>query len=226
MESAAWDELEEFGRVWFRGLLPRDEAERFGRFCDVGKRPGTRLDLTVDLAEFFGPSSALPRMAIGLGVDPAPVRLTAFNKSAESNWGVPWHQDRVIAVAQRGDVPGYSNWLQKESAWHCEPPAGMLKGMVFARVHFDACREENGAMELALGSHHHGLVDAADARTVAEACPREVCVAASGDVLVVKALTLHRSLTSRSEASRRALRIDFARRSELDDRLRWAVPRY
>lgn len=137
---------------------------------------------------------------------------------------MPWHQDRVIAVAQRQDVPGYSNWLQKDSDWHCEPPAGMLKGMVFARVHFDACSEENGAMELSLGSHNHGMVEAADARMVAEACPREVCVAAPGDVLFVKALTLHRSLTSRSEAPRRALRIDFARRSELDDRLRWAIP--
>lgn len=218
------EELEVHGRVWFRGLLTPDETSRLGRLCDVVDRPGVRLDLTTALAEFIGPTSAVSRTVIGLGVDPEPVRLTAFNKTAESNWSVPWHQDRVIAVAQRHDVAGYSNWLQKESNWHCEPPAGMLKGMVFARVHFDFCSEINGAMEIALGSHHHGLVDAADARAVAEACLRKVCVAAAGDVLFMKALTLHRSLTSRSEAPRRALRVDFAQRADLDDRLKWAIP--
>lgn len=218
------DEIERDGRVWFRGLLTPDELERLAHFSDVGDRPGVRVDPTGKLAELISSTLSISRMAIALGCDPEPVRLTAFNKTAGSNWGVPWHQDRVVAVARRHDVPGYANWLQKESAWHCEPPAGMLKGMVFARVHFDPCGEENGAMELALGSHRHGLVDASDARLVAESCPQEVCAAAPGDVVFVKALTLYRSLTSRSGAPRRALRIDFARRSELDDRLQWAIP--
>lgn len=217
------EELDVHGRVWFRGLLRPEEARRFGRLCNVGERPGVRLDPTAELAEFIGPASTLSRVATTLGVDPEPVRLTAFNKTAESNWGVPWHQDRVIAVAQRQDVAGYSNWSQRQGGWHCEPPAGLLKGMLFARVHFDPCGEDNGAMELALGSHRHGLVDAAEARAIAETCQREVCNAAVGDILFVKALTLHRSLSSRSEAPRRALRIDFARKVDLDGRLQWAI---
>lgn len=217
------DELEKQGRVWCRGLLSQSETTEFCRFCDAGDKPGLRLELTAELARFIGASSELSRIAATFGVDPNPVRIVAFNKSAEANWAVPWHQDRVIAVASRADISGYTNWLQKGDAWHCEPPIDLLQGMVFARVHFDPCSVKNGAMELALGSHARGFVDAQMARRIAEECPIEVCEAEPGDVLYVKALTLHRSRVSELASPRRALRVDYARRMNLSRYLSWSI---
>jgi ectoine hydroxylase-related dioxygenase (phytanoyl-CoA dioxygenase family) len=162
--------------------------------------------------------------AVRAGMDAEPVRIVSFNKSSTANWAVPWHQDRVIALAECIETPGYSNWVEKDQVWHCEPPIGLLQSLIFIRIHFDACDEKNGALEIALGSHKKGHVDARLAKDVAESHEVEVCCADQGDVLIVKALTLHRSSSSQTEGSRRALRVDYARRSDLDPRLSWSIP--
>lgn len=216
-------ELEETGRVWSRALLRRDEIESFAALCDVGDKPGIRLDVTHDMRSFIGPGSVVARFAQSCGVDASPVRVVAFNKSSASNWAVPWHQDRVIAVQRRVDIPGYANWVLKGDVWHCEPPPELLQGMLFMRIHFDACDEENGAMEIALGSHKLGVTEARMARDTAEGHDVEVCRAAAGDVLAIKALTLHRSGSSNAGGNRRALRVDYARRRDLSPELSWAL---
>jgi ectoine hydroxylase-related dioxygenase (phytanoyl-CoA dioxygenase family) len=141
-----------------------------------------------------------------------PVRLVAFNKSEASNWSLPWHQDRVIAVRERFDLPGYVNWTRKVGVWHVEPPTEILQRMLFARVHLDRATEENGCMELALGSDAFAKVIDSAAEPIANrpGAQRELCIAERGDVLLVKALTLHRSRASQSVGERRALRIDYA----------------
>jgi ectoine hydroxylase-related dioxygenase (phytanoyl-CoA dioxygenase family) len=97
----------------------------------------------------------------------------------------------------------------------------MLSKMVFARLHFDRTTMENGAMELAVGSHHVGGVAASDAKTKAEEYPIEICEAEPGDVLFVSALTLHRSRAARIDSKRRALRVDYSA-TALPDPLQWA----
>lgn len=213
------EEFETLGRAWIRNAIPTASLDRFARLCEVGSRPGMRLGLTDELRAHIG---ALSPLIESFGVDLSPVRLVSFNKSAAANWSVPWHQDRVIAIAKQRDVIGYSNWIPKEGFWHCEPPLEILKGMIFVRVHFDDCGKANGAMELALGSHRRGLVEAARARAVAETSEIEVCEAEAGDVLVAKALILHRSSTATKATSRRALRIDYARTNSLSPELDWA----
>ena len=39
-----------------------------------------------------------------------PVRGILFDKNADANWLVPWHQDLTICVVAREDVPGYGPW--------------------------------------------------------------------------------------------------------------------
>ena len=78
-----------------------------------------------------------------LDPDVVPVRTVSFNKSQRANWGVPWHQDRVIAVNDKVETEGYRNWTKKSGTWHCEPPLSVLENMLFVRVHLDdtACVE-------------------------------------------------------------------------------------
>ena len=142
--------------------------------------------------------------------DVQPVRIVYFNKSDDANWAVPWHQDRVIAVKEKHEIDGYKNWSNKHGLWHCEPPLNILKQMLFVRIHLDDSTEENGAMEIAKGSHFEGFVTSKEAQGIAEKYETHLCEAKRGDVLVLNMMTLHRSLASRSLLSRRTLRVDFA----------------
>lgn len=219
----ARQELEEWGRVWRRGLLSTNAIHDLAALTDAGGRPGGRLDLTPELSLILGPNSRLGSAARALGFDTHPVRLVAFNKTSEANWSVPWHQDRVIAVAEKRDVPGYDKWVRKLNYWHCEAPPSLLANMMFARVHIDHNTAENGALELALRSQTRGRISATDARAIASDCEIEVCRAASGDVLFVHALTLHRSRSATVSDTRRTVRVDYAERGRLHPQLQWAI---
>lgn len=205
-----------------RGAFTPGEIKDLKRLCDVGSKPGVRLDMSAELARLIGAQSSYSNYIEMIGVNSTPVRLVAFNKTPLANWSVPWHQDRVIAVARQCAIPNYTNWVSKSAFWHCEPPIELLQEMVFVRVHIDACDELNGPLELALGSHKHGLVKSEEAAEIAASSEIEMCLAQPGDVLMVKALTVHRSRSSATATPRRALRIDYAKRDALDERLRWA----
>ena len=41
-------------------------------------------------------------------------RALFFDKTAQSNWAVPWHQDLSLAVAERVEVMGFGPWSCKE----------------------------------------------------------------------------------------------------------------
>lgn len=185
-------------------------------------RPGLRLNWCEEFDRGLGPNSEMSQLVERLKPKAFPVRLVAFDKTPDANWAVPWHQDRVLALASRHELSGYSNWARKAGVWHVEPPIDFLKQMIFARIHFDDTDQSNGCLELALGTHKFGLIPSDQATRFAEKTDIESCVAKRGDVLLVSALTLHRSATSLSSESRSALRIDYAN-SQLPPPLEWAI---
>ena len=77
-------------------------------------------------------------------------------------------------------------------------------------------------MEIALGSHHTGVILDTEARTAAQSFKVEPCLAARGDVLVMHMLTLHRSGPALRASSRRTLRLDYAL-TDLPAPLEWAM---
>ena len=139
-----------------------------------------------------------------------PTRVVSFNKTATQNWGVPWHQDRVIAVDAKRDHANFDNWSQKEGVWHCEPPLSVLDKMLFLRIHLDDDTDVNGAMQIAKGSHVRGRIAANETETIATQHETEICKGSRGDVLVLKMLTLHRSSPAVTKCVRRVLRVDYA----------------
>ncbi|MBV1867049.1 MAG: phytanoyl-CoA dioxygenase family protein [Marinosulfonomonas sp.] len=157
------------------------------------------------------------------GVEPRakPVRIISFNKSETTNWGVPWHQDRVIAVKQQHDIHGFGNWTRKSGIWHCEPPQESLDRMLFVRLHLDDTDATNGAMRVAVGSHRTGIILSAESEAAANRFPLEICDAKRGDIMILKMLTLHSSKPSKVTTQRRVLRIDFAS-FDLPEPLKWA----
>ena len=201
--------LERDGRVWLRGACPAGELAVLAQETSVEAKPGTRIDIGDRLMAVLRDGS-VGRAISSLGQGMAPVRVVAFDKSPDSNWGLPWHQDRVIRVAARDDSAPVTNWSLKAGAWHCEPAEAVLRRMLFVRVHIDGCDETNGAMELALGSHREGIVSAAKAEEVAGRCMTEIAESSPGDILVMSMLLLHRSRPALSARSRRAVRVDYA----------------
>lgn len=213
------DTLEREGRVWFRDALTAGELAALDEVCVMNGAPGVRLQPGQTIHQALAP---LDRVVGRLMPHGRAVRLVAFDKSAEANWALPWHQDRVIAVRERHEIEGFGAWTRKTGVWHVEPPIGLLEQMIFLRVHLDAADEASGCLELARGTHALGFVAAGKAAGVAEAHASELCVAKRGDVLAAKALILHRSRASARTVSRRALRVDYSA-NELPTPLEWAL---
>lgn len=155
-----------------------------------------------------------------LGLSARPVRGIFFDKTPETNWSAPWHQDLTIAVRERVDVPGFGPWSSKAGIVHVQPPAEVLESMVTLRFHLDPCPTGNGALRVVPGSHRAGKIpereiDAAVARGGVEACP-----VALGGVLLMRPLILHTSSPSSVPGHRRVVHIEFAA-GDLPDGLRW-----
>jgi len=213
--------LETYGRVWLRSALNEQELESLENNSNFIGKVGNRPQWSKSICETIDASSKLGGLANGLMHKAKPVRLISFNKTIDVNWSLPWHQDRVIAVTKKVDIKGFSNWTQKTGIWHCEPPTEILEKMMFARIHLDDSNQMNGCLELSLGSHKLGKLKSNDIKTVAEKLPTETCIARRGDILFVKALTLHRSKASTSALPRRAFRVDYAN-MDLETPLEWA----
>lgn len=214
-------EFEETGRVWFRNAISDEDLALFDDPTSATAKAGRRLDISEALRGALSEESSLLHTVRRIAPKALPVRVVAFNKSEGANWGVPWHQDRVIAVAKKVDVAGYTNWTDKSGTWHCEPPQSILNEMLFVRVHLDDTDQFNGAMAIAVGSHSEGIVPAAKAEEIANTHPIETCVAKRGDVLILKMLTLHSSRPAQVPSGRRVLRIDFSA-SQLPPPLSWS----
>ena len=150
------------------------------------------------------------------------VRILAFDKTPAANWGVPWHQDRTIAVAKRVETTGYGPWTVKGGVPHVEPPQAVLEAMFSLRLHLDDCGETNGPLRIIPGSHRLGRLSAGQVLDVAMRTPAMICTAGAGDVLAMQALTIHSSEPAHSPAHRRVLHLDFAT-ADLPAPLEWAV---
>ncbi|SFJ27145.1 phytanoyl-CoA dioxygenase family protein [Jannaschia pohangensis] len=203
------EDLERDGYLWLRDAVPQAELADLRALAQTDSRPGARVPVGAPLfrqvvsGDWLGPVMASRP-------DLRPVRLVSFAKGEASNWSVPWHQDRVIAVAERDDAAPVTNWSRKDGIWHCEPDVGTLSAMLFVRLHLNCHTAENGAMEIAVGSHRQGPIAGQEAEAQAALHPRHVCTAEPGDILVMSMLLLHRSGTARTPAPRGVLRIDYA----------------
>lgn len=211
------DELAREGRTWVRHAVSGAALAAMDVGFDLSGDPGVRF--TLDHARpLLREVTAIARLIMP-GAEP--VRAIAFDKTETDNWTLPWHQDRVVALKQRIETPGFANWTNKVGIWHAEPPIEFLDRMIFARIHLDPADEANGCLQLALGTHARGKIAAAETRAIAEASPIENCAAERGDILFAKALIVHRSAPSRTSARRRAVRVDYCA-DPLPSPLEWA----
>ena len=147
-------------------------------------------DFTPRARMWLAAHPALTNLAERLLQAPAQLtRVQAFDKSAWSNWFVPWHQDRAADGQDR--------------------PVAMLEQMVALRIHLDDCTEDNGPLDVLPGSHRHGRLDAAAIANLCETTPSLLCLAVRGDIVALRPLIAHRSQRARNPAARRVIHIEY-----------------
>ena len=155
--------------------------------------------------------------------DLRPVRSILFDKTADENWPVAWHQDLTIAVLEKRQIPGYGPWSHKDAAPHVQPPISLLQNMVTIRLHLDDTPASNGALRVIPGSHRRGRISAA-ALAEYEKVDEVVCECMSGDALLMSPLLLHSSRRSVAPERRRVIYFEYARSIDLDPGLQWFEP--
>jgi hypothetical protein len=147
------------------------------------KQAGLRIAGIETLRQLLAPDEADGTIAARiLGPNCRSVRAILFDKTAEANWSLGWHQDRTIGVVERVDVDGFGPWTVKQGVHHVAPPFDLLAQMVTLRVHLDDVPDTNAPLLIAPGSHLLGRVPVNDIAAVVRDCGTRMCLAQAGDI--------------------------------------------
>jgi hypothetical protein len=150
----------------------------------------------------------LSLLRLATGEEMFPVKAFILDKSTESNWEIPWHQDLKIALSEKAEVPGYHNWSVESGILHVQPPESVMEKLVTIRIHFDACDFKN-AIRVIPRSHKLGILTQQQIEHLVEQTSSHLCIAAKFSVMLMRPLILHYSPPSRSSSSRRILQIEY-----------------
>lgn len=168
-------------------------------------RPGTRLAPIPGLADMVRPATAIAKAVLGQAS--RPVRAMLFDKSPARNWALGWHQDRTIALAERIDTPGFTDWTVKQGIAHAVPPFEILARMLTVRIHLDPVGPANAPLLIAPGSHRLGRIAEGDIADAVARAGTASCPAERGDLWLYATPILHASARAEAPARRRVLQI-------------------
>ncbi|MCK6446057.1 MAG: phytanoyl-CoA dioxygenase family protein [Planctomycetes bacterium] len=200
-----------------RGL--RSDVERVRR-----GRAGVRRVLADAALRRLADDPRLCALATELLGSPATAfRGTLFDKSADTNWLVTWHQDLALPLRARVDAPGWGPWTHKGGRLHALAPAEVLARVVALRVHVDDNTRENGPLRVLPDTHHLGRLSETRISELARDFDAVECLAPAGGVVALRPLTVHASSKSSSATPRRVLHLEYTTTTvlgsglELDD---------
>jgi hypothetical protein len=205
-------QLETDGAEYFAGTALSAIPQLMAAFQAIPPgKAGVRLAHAHGLADLLGQQGTIGAVASGFrGVRVKPVRAVLFDKTADRNWGLGWHQDRTICVKARRDIPGFGPWTTKAGLTHVAPPFAYIERMITLRIHFDDVTPDNAPLLVALGSHKLGLIPVREVDAVVSRCDRHACLARSGDIWAYATPILHASDAAKLPARRRVLQIDYS----------------
>jgi ectoine hydroxylase-related dioxygenase (phytanoyl-CoA dioxygenase family) len=152
-----------------------------------------------------------------------PFRATLFEKSQETNWLIPWHQDTALPLTKRFEDKSWGPWPEKAGVTYAHAPGWALSRVIALRVHLDASTADNGPLRVIPSSHGKGvLTDAAVLQSVS--ANQEVeCLTRCGGVIAMRPLLIHSSSKARSLEPRRVLHIECADSLDFGNGVRLAV---
>ena len=145
-----------------------------------------------------------------LGSGCFPVRGILFDKTADANWKIVWHQDLSVAVAEKREAAGFGPWSEKAGVVHVQPPASVLERMLTVRLHLDDCDETNGPVQVLPGTHREGRLTNEQIQRYRQEIESVVCTTPSGGALLMHPLLLHASSASQAPRHRRVIHLEYA----------------
>jgi ectoine hydroxylase-related dioxygenase (phytanoyl-CoA dioxygenase family) len=207
-------------------LAPDEVGKLLKRLSDPEKargRAGMRHLMCDPMVKEVAEDARLVEVArFALGGDVLPFRATLFDKSADANWLVVWHQDTVLPLRERNDHPEWGPWSEKGGITYAHAPGWALEQVIALRVHLDDSTRENGPLRVLPGTHCNGVLsDDAIAELVREIRSVE-CTVSSGGIVAMRPLIVHASSKTESLKPRRVLHIEYATRL-LAERVRLAI---
>ena len=158
-----------------------------------------------------------------LHTEPFPFRATLFDKSAQSNWLVVWHQDTALPLRERREVAGWGPWSVKGGVTYAHAPAAALSRVIALRMHLDDSGADNGPLRVLPSTHTLGLLGDDAIAEIARATNPVDCLVDAGGVIAMRPLLLHASSKARSDRPRRVIHIEYADSPDLGDGLELAL---
>ncbi len=202
-----------------------DTARQSNNSENVANRSGTYAlrnltDVVPEVAAVVSHRAVVDLVNRVVGSDAFMVRSTLFDKTPGANWGVPWHQDLSIAVAERHEVDGFSAWTRKAGVPCVQPPLNMMRRVLALRLHLDDCSAANGALKVLPGTHRLDKFDNNAVERQQGQTEEFICEVPAGGVVLMRPLLLHASSPMEVETSRRVIHFEFAN-FELPEPLQW-----
>lgn len=145
-----------------------------------------------------------------LSGEPEIVRVIVFDKTADKNWLVTWHQDKTISVGHEVDVPNWGPWTVKDGTHHVQPDLNVLEDMITFRIHLDDANEDNGCLKVIPMSHNLGILNNEEKARVLIESQEYLCTAKSGDLLLMRPHLLHSSSKGTAPSHRRVVHIEYS----------------
>ncbi|QOV92377.1 phytanoyl-CoA dioxygenase family protein [Humisphaera borealis] len=178
------------------------------------------LSICREVRQFADSAEVRSLVESAIGGKALPVRAILFDKTPESNWKVPWHQDLSIAVRERMDVPGFGPWSVKAGVVHVQPPVRLLESMLTLRLHLDDCQASNGPLRVLPGSHRHGTLSPEQIEDWRSRVMPVSCVLPAGGAVLMRPLILHASSPATEPGHRRVVHIEWSS-EDLPHGLQW-----
>lgn len=202
------DQLQRAGWAIHRNSIP---AAQLAQLRDAAFTPGaagTRclLDSPVVQAVARHLRSELIAAAI-LPPEAVAIQAIAFDKTAETNWKVAWHQDLMFPFAREVQAAGYELPTKKAGVNFARPPLEVLEKLLAVRLHLDDCDAGNGPLRVAPGSHLQGIIPSPECAAEAARRGERACLASEGEALLMRPLLLHASSQASSPRHRRVLHL-------------------
>lgn len=186
-------------------------AEALSDRAIVRSRAGARHLLTNPVVAALANSDRLIELATEwLGGVTIPFRATLFEKSLETNWLIPWHQDTALPLASRFDAKGWGPWSEKAGAIYAHAPAWALSRIIALRVHLDDSNADNGPIRVIPGSHLQGVLTDQGVLNYVSTHEGLACLTQRGGVIAIRPLLIHSSSKAQSIEPRRVLHIEYA----------------
>ena len=139
-----------------------------------------------------------------------PFKATLFDKSADANWLVAWHQDTALPISEYRESAGWGPWSEKAGVTYAHAPAKALERIVALRIHIDDSTADNGPLRVLPGTHSLGVLSEAQIRKLALQMRPVSCTVAAGGVVIMRPLIIHASSKLNSLAPRRVIHLEYA----------------